>query len=276
MNETEYSSLSSAEGKYVPIPAGGNHYSTYPGSLRTVINAPELGSDTVLIRTGGNALQAVSRQTTDQQGIMAVSVPEGLQPGDSLLARTPDGSRVVSAIVPKGVLFGHTFLVQIPPKVDEEKAQAPIAVVGVPVDGDLMNMPMQNHYGGRTQVVAGQDIEATELCLVKETQQPQYQYQQQNHAQVELMPTPMPPPAAAPRNNRNTSNDDPNLVLIKVPAGAGPGEKIRVRVPDGRTVEATVPPGNLTEFYLRLPNKKQNWHNNPLAVAPMTLGPLLL
>jgi hypothetical protein len=64
------------------------------------------------------------------------------------------------------------------------------------------------------------------------------------------------------------------LVKVKVPKGCRAGDSFRVRIPDGRTVDAVVPQGNVTEFHLKVNQKKQNWHDNPLAVAPMTLGPL--
>lgn len=269
MNETKYSSLSSVDGKYVPARDG---YSTYP-AMRRSIDTLQKGppSDKVLIRTAGNALQAVSRHALEQNGLIAVSVPNSLLPGDDLLVRAPDGSgRVISIVVPKGAFPGHTFLVKMP----AEKA-AHICVMGIPVQADLLEsgtssqQQYQNHGstgGGGTQVVAGHDIESTDLRLVEESSPPMHAHnvsrQQQPSSEVELAPS--------------RKSMDPNVVLIKVPRGATPGTKFRVRVPDGRTVDATVPPGNVQEFYLRLPPRKQNWHNNPLAVAPMVFGPLFL
>jgi hypothetical protein len=284
MNETKYSSLSSVEGKYVPA---RNGYTTYPAMRRPIDNLQQKGcpSDKVLIRTGGNALQAVSRQALEQEGLMAVSVPNSLVPGDNLYVRAPDGSdRVVLVVVPDGALPGHTFLVKMP--VEEA---APVAVMGIPVSADLLDhdtASQQQHQndgrigGGGAQVVAGHDIESTDLRLMEESSSPEHVYdvshQQQPSSEVEL---------ASGRNSttqdrRNTNatpeSTDPNVVLIKVPRGAAPGTKFRVKVPDGRTIDATVPPGYVQEFYLRLPRRKQNWHDNPLAVAPMIFGPMFL
>jgi hypothetical protein len=283
MNETKYSSLSSVEGKYIPARDG---YSTYPAMRRPIDNLSQgCPSGKILIRTGGNALQAVSRQALEQEGLMAVSVPNSLVPGDILHVRAPDGSdRVVSVVVPDGALPGHTFLVKMPV---EEKEVPPIAVMGIPVQADLsdfdaMLQPQHQNYGrtgGSAQVVAGHDIESTDLRLVEESSTPEHVQDvshQQPSSEVEL---------ASGRNNimqdrRNTNatpeSSDPNVVLIKVPRGAAPGFKFRVKVPDGRTVDATVPPGYVQEFYLRLPPRKQNWHDNPLAVAPMVFGPMFL
>jgi hypothetical protein len=273
MNETKYSSLSSVEGKYVPA---RDDYSTYPAMRRPIDNLPKgPPSDKVLIRTGGNALQAVSRQILGQNGLMAVTVPNRSLPGDELLVRAPDGSdRVISAVVPKRALPGHTFLVKMP----AEEA-VPICVMGIPVQGDLVEQQYQNHESNGAsdaQVVAGQDIESDDLRLVEESSPSEHVHNvshQQPSSEVELSSS-----RNTVQDRRNTDaapeSADPNVVLIKVPRGATPGTKFRVRVPDGRTVDATVPPGNVQEFYLRLPTRKQNWHDNPLAVSPMFFGPL--
>jgi hypothetical protein len=268
MNETKYSSLSSVEGKYLSAHIST---STYPAMRRPIDNLPKgPPSDRVLIRTGGNALQAVSRQVLEQHGLMAVSVPKNSLPGNKLLVRAPDGSdRVISAVVPKGAFPGHTFLVKIP----AEEA-VPICVVGIPVQADLVAQLHQNHGStgvGDAQVVAGHDIESAGLRLVEESSPTEHLHNvshQQPSSELELQDR---------RNTRATpETSDPNIVLIKAPRGATPGTKFRVRIPDGRTVDATVPPGNVQEFYLRLPTRKQNWHDNPLAVAPMVFGPLFL
>jgi hypothetical protein len=119
----------------------------------------------------------------------------------------------------------------------------------------------------------------------------------------------LPKPTDNYNNNINTSNNDDNsnndLVLVRVPPGSVPGSTIRVRIDDGRLIEAVVPAANegeggnsgLTaaiEFFLRVPpmegaragpihqrqkqqgqQGRQNWHDHPLAIAPMAVGPLL-
>jgi hypothetical protein len=285
MNETKYSNLKFVKGKYVP---GYYDRATYPAMRRPIDNnLPKAGPppDKVLIRTAGNALQAVSREILGQNGLMAVSVPEGSLPGDELLVRAPDGSdRLISAVVPKRALPGHTFLVKMP----AEKVH-PICVMGVPVqadhvDADTTSQQQHENHGSNgssdAQVVAGHDIESGDLRLVEESSPPEYarndkSHQQQSSSEVEL---------ASSRNsvqdrrkpNATPESADPNLVLIKVPRGVTPGTKFRVQVPDGRMVDATAPLDNAQEFYLRLPTRKQNWHDNPLAVAPMLFGPIFL
>lgn len=67
------------------------------------------------------------------------------------------------------------------------------------------------------------------------------------------------------------------LVKVRVPPNLKPGDKMRVQIPDGRMIDTVVPPGNLSEYHVKVPAKKQNFHDNPIAVhAPMLLGPLLM
>eukprot|EP00536_Pseudo-nitzschia_multiseries_P006365 jgi/Psemu1/192962/e_gw1.134.61.1 len=88
-------------------------------------------------------------------------------------------------------------------------------------------------------------------------------------AQLKARAPPPPPPPME------------RVTTIKVPEGKRrKGEKFRVRLPDGRTVMATVPFNGCREFSLDTSTRtkqerQQNWHDNPLAVAPMVLGPLL-
>lgn len=42
------------------------------------------------------------------------------------------------------------------------------------------------------------------------------------------------------------------LVKVKVPKGLRAGDRFKVRIPDGRTVNAVVPEGNVSEFHLKL------------------------
>merc|ERR1719148_471773 len=95
-----------------------------------------------------------------------------------------------------------------------------------------------------------------------QNQQHQHQHQQQQQA--------VQPPSS--------------LLKIKVPKGKRKGDRFKVRLDDGQTIEATVPNNNLKEFYLDMSGtanenakrkRKQNWHENPLAVLPMTIGPFL-
>ncbi len=91
------------------------------------------------------------------------------------------------------------------------------------------------------------------------------------------------PPREASEVAKRKSPETPlqRVVTIKVPEGKRrKGEKFRVRLPDGRSIVATVPFHGCKEFSLDTSTqtkheRQQNWHDNPLAVAPMFMGPML-
>ena len=68
--------------------------------------------------------------------------------------------------------------------------------------------------------------------------------------------------------------NDKGLVKVIVPLGKRKGDKFRVKIFDGRTVDTVVPEDGISDFYMKVPKKKQNWHDNPLATLPMAVGPL--
>lgn len=206
-------------------------WSDFPGRRRTHYAGGPPSSDKLLVKTGGNALQAVPRSTL-AENLIAVAVPECLQAGDPLLVQAPDG-RVLETAVPEGTFPGHTFLVRVPPPETADLAAAE-------------SIEVVQTSNSTTRVVDGHDIEQTDLSLAEE-------------------------PTATPVTDR----EDDNLVLVQVPAGARPGDKVRVEK-NGQAFEATIPEGNLTEFYVRVPTVRQNWHRNPATVAPMAVGPFLV
>ena len=70
---------------------------------------------------------------------------------------------------------------------------------------------------------------------------------------------------------------DKAKVLVRVPKGVAPGSKIRVKITDGRVIMVTIPKGEVTQFYVQVPPKNQNWHNNPAAyAAPMVVAPFFV
>jgi len=259
-SKADYSLLPTVEG--MPMSAD---WRQYPGNRRIpLVNLWAGGPppDTVLIKTAGNALQAVNRKALEEEDLIAVSVPEGLHPGDELLVAIPNGNgSVVLAVVPERALPGHTFLVKLPPA-----SQTPVAAVGIPLEEENTTTESTNNSGtAGTTVVVGQDLGA-ELLLQEQTTNDIEQ--QRPQPEVEM--------TSNERANNNTNDRNGERVLIKVPPGAAPGEKIRVQIRPGQTIEATVPEGSPKEFYVRVPRQQQNWHDNPLAVAPMTVGPFLM
>lgn len=216
-------------------------WSAFPGSRRSAPPSVGPSPDKMLIKTGGNALQAVSRQTLESSDdLVAVSVPEsGVNPGDMLYVAAPDG-RMVEAVVPPGILPGHTFLVRLPPQDSVPLESLPTLAVD------------------QTSVIPGRDVEDTDLRMNEELPQA-----------VELVEQPTVVHAAP------TEGDD-TLVLVQVPSGSPVGSKLQVHLNDGRVIEATVPSGNHKEFYVRVPPAHQNWHDHPVALAAATVTPFLV
>jgi len=246
--------------------------SVFPGMNRTVTSdMPPQGS--MLIKTGGTALQAVSREEALQDNMVAVSVPENVKPGQEILVTAPDGSgRCMRATVPEGALPGHTFLVKFEP---EATTHPVVAVMGIPVEQDLLLNTEEELKKNEKESVG--EVSAADLrqnATVVGT--PVQETQQTMNEQAAIQNAQQPSVQAVPSNHQQ--QNDSRRILVKVPPGVFPGEKIRVKIPDGRTIEETVPnEDGITQFYLQVPPKNQNWHDNPLAYgAPMIAAPFLL
>jgi len=241
----------------------------------------------LLIKTAGNALQAVSRTILDEDNLMAVTVPEGLGPGDNLYVVVPGTkieSRTIQAVVPPDAYAGHVFLVRIP---KEGAAVSPprLPLSPVAVVGENVSTPPSpdSHRGDelQSQVVPGHDVENTELRLQVEEEQGEeveVEVEEEEEANMAtIYPPQLPRPDAAapsfgqlqleadlpaesplPQFANTVEIEESSLVLVKVPPGAAPGSKLHVRVDDGRLIEATVPEGNVPKFYLRVPAPQSN------------------
>jgi hypothetical protein len=180
----------------------------------------------------------MANTTNSNVTTLRVIVPSDAGPGRQLIVTTPDGRRI-SAIVPNGHEAGSHFLVRCPP-------HPPPA-------------------------------------LSLREQHEQYYQNYQNSMMKETSSSPTQSPQSQPQSpSRSPSpSQSPSVHKIKVPIGKRKGEKFNVTLPDGSTIVATVPQNNMTEFYIdvgmeKQKPKKQNWHDNPLAVLPMTVGPFFL
>lgn len=138
MMTTNYNLLPMDEGK-LPKEHVEN-WRLYPGERREILGqSHELSRCALLVKTGGNALQAVDRRVIEHNDLVKVVVPDGVDPGQILMVACPDGSgRMVRAQVPEGAMPGYVFLVRIPPV-------QPVVVIGVPVerkDVDTIQTPL--------------------------------------------------------------------------------------------------------------------------------------
>jgi hypothetical protein len=95
-------------------PTATGDRTAYPGCRRVVLEGgPPPGS--ALIKTGGNALQAIDERFVEQKNLISVAVPHGTNPGDVILVQCPHDDRLVSTVIPEGAQTGHAFLVEVPP-----------------------------------------------------------------------------------------------------------------------------------------------------------------
>jgi hypothetical protein len=180
--------------------------------------------------------------------MLQVTVPANCGPGQMLHVQTPGGGRVISAIVPEGHGPGQMFYVRPPP---------PPPVVSInnqaPASAPSTDDGFASGFDGNGQSQS------------HSSQHPRPSKQQAAQQQL-------------PKTYKRCSEEmlllhNKGLVKVKVPKGLKAGDRFKLSIPDGRTINAVVPPGNVSEFHLKVPPKKQNWHDNPLAVAPMTFGP---
>ena len=78
------------------------------------------------------ALQAVDRNTFQQDNVVAVTVPWYARPGQMMLVHLNDAQqRIVRTQIPYNAQPGHVFLIQVPP--------APTKVPGIPLDDNNHN-----------------------------------------------------------------------------------------------------------------------------------------
>jgi hypothetical protein len=216
---------------------------SFPGSRaqQPLPAGAEPTPNTILFKTAGNALQAISkREIQDNDELVAVSCPEGVSAGDRLRVLAPDGSgREVETVVPEGICVGKSFLVRFPtrPESFHGNNTNTVFVVGTPASPTERPVVASPDYG---------DI------------------------------IPVSPPVAIPVDDSNAPSasavlDDQgqDLVLVKVPKNVRPGDKLVVSTDDGRTVEAVVPSG-ADEFYVRVPpsSDRDNSHQESRTRRP--------
>jgi hypothetical protein len=123
----------------------------FPGNRR-VLSLRGPPPNTVLVKTGGNALQAVPQTVLEplhERRLVAVTVPENVSPGSTIYVQyyrrgttTTDNSasslELLEATVPARALPGHTFFVKIP---DTQENPGPIAATAellVPGSAELL------------------------------------------------------------------------------------------------------------------------------------------
>jgi len=252
-------------------PARNDGWKDYPGVAFRSPSTDTLPDDSALIKTGGNALQAVPLNALrTNQVVVAVTVLEGQKPGQAILVAAPDG-RMVSAVIPERYQAGHTFLVYFAPILTS--AENHVLVTGVPVD-DVNQKP--------GDYVPPSQPEISNLVATAPMVSRPMQHQDDLHSSISQNQSTEVNSFSKQHltSKKQISNhlDAKGLVLVHIPPGANPGDKVRVILPDQSEFDAMIPQGlnGVTHFYVKPSPKKQNWHDNPLAYgAPMAVGLLL-
>lgn len=116
-----YRPVAKSEPDQVTIP---DNWEDYPALRTPALAGVKPPAGKVLVKTGGNALQAIDRKALEQKNVMAVTVPWNTGPGDEMLVRLPQ-DRLIRTRVPEGMQPGHVFLLRVP---------EPTVVTGVPVE----------------------------------------------------------------------------------------------------------------------------------------------
>lgn len=129
---TDYKLISTNDDECTAYPVPDKEkWKVYPGDRRSASSVAGPPKGTVLVQTGGNALQAV-RQDLFEQGaaVIRVVVPPGSIAGETILVSVPRGddeTSVIAATIPSGAAPGSAFFVRTP-------EHPPTVVMGVPID----------------------------------------------------------------------------------------------------------------------------------------------
>mmetsp|Transcript_53450 Transcript_53450/g.159951 ORF Transcript_53450/g.159951 Transcript_53450/m.159951 type:complete len:497 (-) Transcript_53450:146-1636(-) len=231
--------VSSAPGNH-----GGGMGGSYPGRRQ----------DGPFVPTGGNAVAAFDPNTHGNASgpmgqMVAVTVPPGIFPGQSLQVASPDGSgRLVQAVVPAGAVPGSTFMVQFPPNTTVPQPHAIAKPCGMEPPQPIFQQPLAASAGVAT---AGTELPTATAVPVppvgKESASPMAYHGNYNDVAV------LQPPDTTPPSSSSAPSPPPGekLIMVEVPPGTFPGTPLHVQVPgENRTIMATVPPGNIKQFHV--------------------------
>lgn len=163
----------------------------YPALRASSLSGVKPPTNTILVKTGGNALQAIDRQALQQDSVVAVSVPWYGKPGQSMLVRVPSNnsttntntsstganeSRVVRTKIPFDVQAGSVFLVQLPPLVTNFNTHDKEAVyTGIPLDLGQLPKTVNTTNITNTPMVGSEEIPFASPVVVEQQQQQQQQ-----------------------------------------------------------------------------------------------------
>jgi hypothetical protein len=196
-----------------------------------------------------NLNEEVQRHIGNDNNLLVLICPDYLFAGCQLMVQTPDG-RVVEAIVPDGVHPGQSFLVRLPAL--HQVMEEPVFVVGQLCEPTLGNEECAEI--NNMTIVEGEDVQIP-ISPVK----------RQEPSVMHVCPTQQEEPLVREKTDlpvASTISDEHELILVTVPYGTPAGTILQVQHFD-RVIEATVPPGDVPEFYMRVPPRGQEAEDLP-------------
>ncbi|KAL7574960.1 hypothetical protein ACA910_010779 [Epithemia clementina (nom. ined.)] len=211
-----------------------------------------------LVKTAGNALvdapdySANISSSPSSDTMVAVKIPAGVLPGDTIAVKSPDGRRTVNATVPSGLTTGQTFMVRFPPSAPP--SHIPHQPVKPIIQPHLASQQKTPTFAQALDAFMTQlDHAATPLPDPipthpnKTALSPDGKHASDHTREHEIKSY------SFPENVDHILSPDPPLtqqkyLLVNIPPGTRPGTTIHVQVPgENRTLAAEVPPG-VTSF----------------------------
>ena len=116
----------------------------YPGTMRQPDVSTPPSESLIFVKTGGNALQAIDRNSLDED-MITVTVPSDKSGGDSIMVDVVGTERFIPTTIPAYCVAGDTFLIRIPP--EEE-------VVEVMEDNEIVAVNWLGKAGGKGFIVS--------------------------------------------------------------------------------------------------------------------------
>jgi len=202
--------------------------------------------------------------------MVAVTVPQGVLPGQMLQVVAPDGSgRMVKAAVPHSIGPGSTFMVQFPPALPRpppaDYSMAPETTGPFPLPS-VAPSPIPVAFP-----VAPEGGKASPLPVGVEG----------GYDGIAVLPPPSSSLSLAPHSTDSGAHTQQQLgpgqklIKVQVPPGTMPGTPLNVQVPGepGRTVLAKIPPG-VKEFDVPYTPSSRNSGTAPAAPQqPVAMPP---
>ena len=196
---------------------------------------------------------------------ISVTVPEGVQPGQTLTVRSPDGSQSVRAIVPDGLTAGDGFLVRFPPL----PATAEVRDGATSYRQDRSDPPFEGRGRSIDEILGSRAAPDPVADDALETREEDHDGEQEELIQdspslVDVLDNFFTPKPDVPKveekkvaekknaeeSSQTSSAPRQKLLLVDVPPGIRPGSTIHVEIPgEFRTLAALVPP-NVTSFHV--------------------------